>query len=69
MELGIQLLVAKGSFPAVDTARVAKGVVECDFLEVVLTFLVYGYLDSATTCVAVATGEASMSRASMDDEG
>jgi hypothetical protein len=68
MELGIQLLVAKGSFPAVDTARVARGVVECNFV-VVLTFLVYGYLDSVTACVAVATGEASKSRASIDDDG
>jgi hypothetical protein len=67
MELGIQLLVARGSFPAVDTARVAS-VVECNFV-VVLTFLVYGYLDSATTCVTVATGEASKSRASIDDDG
>jgi hypothetical protein len=42
MECGTQLLVVKGSLPAVDTARVAKGVVEYDVVEVevVLNFLV-----------------------------
>ena len=62
----MQLLVVSSS--EVDTARVAKGVVEYDFVRVILTFLVYGYLDSETGCVAVGMGEASRSRTSTDDE-
>ena len=62
----MQPLVVSSS--EVDTARVAQGVVEYDFVRVILTFLVYGYLDSETVCVAVGMGEASRSRASTDDE-
>jgi len=40
IECGVQVLVAKGMFTAVDTTRVAKGVVECDIMELVLIFLV-----------------------------
>lgn len=66
MECGSQLLVTEGPLLAADTARVAKGVVEYDVVEVVLTFLVYGYRDSETA--GVATGEAFKSRTSTDDE-
>lgn len=67
----MQVLVessASDSSSSADTARVAKGVVEAVLIEVTLYLIVYGGFDSGTLRAAVATGEASKSRASIDEE-